>query len=219
MAFIVFGNEKQSKFDLSMKVLKANDVRTLKEAHAILADAKLQRETIVKAALIAFTEEQQRGFKEGYEKAQQEQSIHMIDIVTKTVEYFGQVEQKMINIVLDSVHKILGEINNEEKVINLVKNALSVARSRSEINIKINPEISEKIKNELISIKQNFPSFANIEIIADPSVPTDACVIESELGKVESSVSGQLEALRSSFEKIFGKDDGYGSFSRVSNVS
>ncbi len=54
------------------------------------------------------------------------------------------------------------------------------------------------------SFKQAYRGIESIEVIADLGIDEDACVIESDIGQVEASMSGQIEALRASFERVFG---------------
>ncbi|MEY4211500.1 MAG: hypothetical protein RLZ92_1881 [Pseudomonadota bacterium] len=208
MAFIVSYKRIGPRIDTSLKIIKSRDVVAFKEAGEIVATANEQKEVIIKAAVAAFIREQQRGFKAGFEQAQQEQSMHMLDIVTRTVEYFGKIESKMVSLVIDSIKKMIGEMDQEEKIIKIVKNTLFDIRSRSEVNIRVNQNNSIILKGELENFKKNFPSIKNMEIIEDSSLSPDACVIETELGKVEASLSGQIEALRNAFERKFGIEQG-----------
>jgi flagellar biosynthesis/type III secretory pathway protein FliH len=57
----------------------------------------------------------------------------------------------------------------------------------------------------VIELKDMYKNIEQIEIISDHLVPIDACIIESDIGKVEAGMSGQIEALKKSFAQVFGE--------------
>ena len=57
----------------------------------------------------------------------------------------------------------------------------------------------------VIELKDMYKNIEQIEIISDHLVPIDDCIIESDIGKVEASMSGQIEALKKSFAQVFGE--------------
>jgi type III secretion protein L len=69
--------------------------------------------------------------------------------------------------------------------------------------VKVHPEQADEIRSHIESFKLSFPGIEQIEVITEPHIARDACIIESDIGRVEASMSGQIEALRSTFERVF----------------
>ena len=109
----------------------------------------------------------------------------------------------MANLVLDAIKKIIDEFSEEEKVFNIVKKSLTIAREQRHILIKIHPEIIVGLKLEIETLREKYPVFESLEIISDSNLAKDSCVIETEIGKIEASVKSQLQALKESFARVF----------------
>ena len=152
----------------------------------------------------AFEAEQHRGYREGREAARLEQTANMIEIIGQTVDYFSKVEAQMVDLVMDAVRRIANDFDDREKVIKVVRNSLALVRNQKHITVKVHPSRIDDLKANVRSLQDAYPGIENIETIAEPGIADDACVIESDIGQVEASMSGQIEALRSTFERVFG---------------
>ena len=59
----------------------------------------------------------------------------------------------------------------------------------------------QQAQNELLAA---YPGVGYLDVVADPRLAADACILESEIGIVEASIQGQLAALRKGFAKVLG---------------
>lgn len=204
MAFIIRSGQELSLPDKAVKVIKARDFWAYRQAREAVAEGIQRRDQIVDAALVAFEAEQRRGYAEGKEAARLEQSTNMIGIISQTVDYFAKVEAQMVDLVMDAVRRIVGDFDDRERVLMVVRSALASVRGQRQILVRVNPANVEIIKSHIIALTETYPSIEQIEVVADGQLAEDACVIESDIGQVEASMSGQVEALRASFERVFG---------------
>ncbi len=204
MVFIHRADQQLSRPDAEGKVIKAQDFWTYRKARQAMAEGIARRDQIIGAALSAFEAEQQRGFREGREAARLEQTANMIEIISQTVDYFAKVEAQMVDLVVDAVRRIANDFDDREKVIKVVRNSLALVRNQKHITVKVHPSRLDELKANTHSLEEAYPGIENIEAIADPSIADDSCVIESDIGQVEASMSGQIEALRTTFERVFG---------------
>lgn len=185
------------------KVIRAEDAWAYKTAQDAVAAANVRRDEILSAALTAFEAEQQRGYMNGREAARLEQSGNMLEIISQTVDYFAKVEAQMVDLVLEAVRRITNDFDDRQKVAKVVKNSLTMVRNQRQILIKVHPNQVDNIRDQIESFMQAFPGIEQIEVASDSQVALDACVIESDIGRVEASMAGQIEALRSTFERVF----------------
>ncbi len=208
MVFIHRANKELSQPEAEGKVIRAEDFWTYLQARQALAEGAARRDQIIGAALSAFEAEQHRGYREGREAARLEQTSNMIEIIGQTVDYFAKVETQMVDLVMDAVRRIANDFDDRDKVIKVVRNSLALVRNQKHITVKVHPSRIDDLKANVRSLQDAYPGIENIEAIAEPGIAGDACVIESDIGQVEASMSGQIEALRSTFERVFGAGRG-----------
>ncbi len=204
MVFIHRADQELSRPEAQGKVIKAQDFWTYRKARQAMAEGVARRDKIIGAALSAFEAEQKRGYREGREAARLEQTANMIEIIGQTVDYFAKVEAQMVDLVMDAVRRIANDFDDREKVIKVVRNSLALVRNQKHITVKVNPSRLDELRANTRSLEDAYPGIENIEVMADPGIAEDACVIESDIGQVEASMSGQIEALRTTFERVFG---------------
>ena len=190
--------------DPSVKVLHADELTALRNAQSILDEAHEQAARIVGGAEEALAEERRRGYEDGLEQARLEQVEQMIDNISRTVDYFAKVEGQMIDLVMRAVRKIVDGFDDNERVLIAVKSALSVMRNQKQITLRVNPRQAEIVRGRLNEVLAAFPGIGYMDIVADNRLKADDCIVESEIGMIEASLEGQLNALHSAFEKVLG---------------
>jgi len=190
--------------DPSRKIIRFAEVAALHDAQQLIAAANAQAEAIVAQARAAFEAERKRGYEEGIEEAKLEQAEQMIENVSRTIDYFGKVESRMVDLVMQALRKIISDFNDEERVLITVKNVLSVVRNQKQMTLRLNPNQVEMVKARVNDLLANYPGVGYLDIVADSRLKPDSCILESDIGLVEASMEGQLEALKNAFTKVLG---------------
>ena len=190
--------------DPARKVIPAHEVAILRSAEEAVADATAQAEAIVSEAREAYEAERRRGYEEGKEEARLEQAEQMIENVTRNVEYFGKVESRMVDLVMQAIQKIIEGFDDRERVLLTVRNVLSVVRNQKQMTLRLNPQQVDIVKSRVNEMLAEYPGVGYLDIVADSRLKDDACILECEIGLVEASMEGQLRALRTAFEKVLG---------------
>jgi type III secretion protein L len=185
-------------------VLKAPEVAVWQQSQDILAQAHAQAEHIRSQAQQAFEEEKKRGYQEGLEQAQMDQTERMIETATRTVDYFAGVEQKMVGLVMQSMRRVIADFSDTERVMAVVRSGLSVMRNQKQLTLRLAPDRVDVVKERARELLENFPGIGLLDIVADPRLKDDAAILESELGVVQASIEKQLLAIEQSFTKILG---------------
>jgi type III secretion protein L len=186
------------------KVVRAAEIAALGDADALVAAARAQAEAIVAEAGAAFEAEKQRGYQEGLEEARLEQAEQMIENVSRTIDYFGKVEGRMVELVMQAVQKIVADFDDSERVVITVKNVLGVVRNQKQMTLRLNPQQVETVKKRVDELLAAYPGVGYLDIVPDSRLKLDSCILESEIGLVEASMDGQLAALKGAFEKVLG---------------
>lgn len=194
--FIVRDQGALSRLDMGRKLVKARDFWAFKDAQGALAEAMHEKERILQSAQDAYRRESERGYAEGKESALLKQSGSMIELVTQTVDYFGKVEAEMVDLVLDAVRKVVSDFDDRQRLTTVVKNCLDLVRSQKQLSISVHPSQVAFLRGQVDALQEVYPSLAQIDVHPDPRLALDACVVESDIGVVEASLSGQVEVLR-----------------------
>lgn len=210
MAFIVHPSPLTPRctlalhLDPSQKVVRADELRTLREAEDVIRLANEQAQQILERAQAAFEAERRRGFEEGTEEARLEQAEKMIENVGRTIDYFAQVEGRMVDLVMQAVRKIVSDFDDQARVLITVRNVLSVVRNQKQLTLRLSPHQVDTVKANVNALLAEYPGVGYLDIVPDSRLAGDACILESDIGVIEASVEGQLKALRAAFEKVLG---------------
>ncbi|HZY20513.1 MAG TPA: HrpE/YscL family type III secretion apparatus protein [Ramlibacter sp.] len=190
--------------DPARKIVRAEELGALRSAEDAVALANAQADAIRQQAQEAYEAERRRGYEEGKEEARLEQAEQMIENVSRTIDYFGKVEGRMVDLVMQAVQKIVSDFDDEERVLITVRNVLSVVRNQKQMTLRLPPQQVETVKARVNELLADYPGVGYLDIVADSRLKADACILESEIGLVEASMEGQLAALRSAFQKVLG---------------
>lgn len=197
--------------DPATSVLKAGEHRLLLDARHVLAEATRQAEQIVAEARGVHAAEQARGFREGREAAQLEHAERMIENVGRAIDYFARVEKDAIDLVMGAVRKIIHDFTDTERVAIVVRGALAAVRNQKQITLRLHPDDAVTAKQQLNDILSGFPAIGFIDIVSDGRLAPAACILETDIGLVETSLEGQLHALQRAFQQVLGeRGDGSG---------
>ena len=186
------------------RVLQAKDIASWTDSEGLIAAAQAQAQAIVDAAQAAYEQERQRGYADGLAEAQMAQAEKMIDTVSRTVDYFAQVEADMVALVMDAVRKIIDDYDDGDRVLIVVKNALSVVRNQKQMTLRLHPQQIEVVRARINDLLSAYPGVGYLDIVADGRLGPQACILESEIGLVEASMESQLAALEKAFQKVLG---------------
>lgn len=190
--------------DGSRKVLRAVELRALRTAEQAVATGNAQAEQIVAQAQGIYEAERRRGYEEGNEQARLEQAEQMIENISRNVEYFGKVEGRMVDLVMEAVQKIIADFDDRDRVLITVRNVLAVVRNQKQMTLRLAPPQVEVVKSRVNELLAEYPGVGYLDIIPDNRLKGDACILESDIGLVEASIASQLGALRSAFHKVLG---------------
>ena len=194
----------QAQVAPGQRILRAADVAAWGEAEALLASARAQADAIVARAESELEAERQRGYAEGLAEAQMEQAEKMIDTVSRTIDYFGRVEGDMVGLVMSAVRKIIDDFDDTERVLIVVKNALSVVRNQKQMTLRLHPQQVDVVRARVNDLLAAYPGVGYLDIVGDGRLAMESCILESEIGLVEASIESQIKAIEAAFHKVLG---------------
>jgi type III secretion system HrpE/YscL family protein len=207
MAFLFSSNSAVKRPEEVTKIIKGADFWSYRLASDIVHEAFLRNKSIAHAAELAYVSEQARGYRDGLQQAQIELAEHMMDTVNATVSYLAETESQFAALVYEAVKQVIVDYDDKEKTLAVVKSAVSAMRGQKHITLKVNPEKADFVMSELKTIHEAFPAISHIEVIGQSEVPEDTCIVHTEIGSAEASITTQLDALKSSLQRVFGSTE------------
>lgn len=205
MTFIRLTNSKAlGSVDPSDPVLPAEDAAAWFEASQLLDHAREEAAQLLGSARQQLEAERARGYQQGLEEARLELTERMIETASRTVELFASIEQRMVSLVMDAVRRLMADFSDTERVMAVVRSALSVLRNQRQLTLRIAPDHVEHVRARASELLEQFPGVGILDIVADPRLKQDATILESEIGLVEASIESQLQAIEQGFQKVLG---------------
>jgi type III secretion protein L len=190
--------------DPSLRVIPAGDYAVWHEASAVVETALAEADAIRAAAREAYEEERKRGYEEGMAAARIEAAEQMIANVGSTIDYFEKVEDRMTELVMQAMRRIVGDFDDRKRVITVVRGALAAVRTQKQITLRVAPDKLDMLKSATDELLATYPGIGYLDLVPDSRLRGDACIVETEIGIVEASMEGQIGALGRAFAKILG---------------
>jgi len=209
MAFLLPGrplNPRQlaAGVDPAAKIVRAEEMAALADAQAMLAAAGRQADDLLAQTEDAFRKERERGYADGREEALMDQAEKMIETVGRTIDYFASVESEMVELVLAAVRKVVDGYDDRQQIMIVVRNALAVVRNQKQMTLRLHPAQVDTVRAQVNDLLAAYPGVGYLDIVPDGRLAQGACILESEIGLVEASLEGQIQALRGAFERVLG---------------
>ncbi len=171
----------------------------------------------------ALEKKYEEGFKTGYENASRDLHINyskkikeaedefrylLGKIDMKMIDYEKQFEQLVVNLSLEVSKKIVKrEILLNSPIEAVLREAMRKILGANNVKIKIHPDDFKKISAEGEKSFLKDESFDKIKFEEDERIEKGGCVIETEIGNVDSRISTQLSEIKRQFELTLGEDE------------
>ena len=170
------------------RVLKASEAAVLLEANAVLDAARGVWPTWSVQAGEAYERRREEGYRDGVEEGRLEHAEKVMETVLSSVEYIEGIEATLVNVVAVAVRKVIGEIDENERIVRIVRNALVTVRNQQHVTIRVAPADEKAVREGLASMLASVPGGASfLDVVPDARLERGACLLESELGVVDAS--------------------------------
>ncbi|MTW22499.1 HrpE/YscL family type III secretion apparatus protein [Allochromatium palmeri] len=177
------------------RLLKQADYQTFVMAGQILAATQREAEEQRAETEREQAQRLQAGYEQGLAQARLEMATRMLETVERTVDYLGAVEHRVVDLVMMSVRKVLGEFEDTELTGRLVRQSLQVVRNQPQATIRVCPAQAEQLQQRLNELLAGYNSLRMIEVVPDPRLGRGDCILETEIGVVDAGLETQLKAL------------------------
>ena len=178
------------------RLIRAEEYSRLLEAGELLAAARGRADAIRAEAEEAYETRRREGYEDGVMEGRMEQAEKMMETAMQAVEYIENIEETLVKVVTSAVRKIIGELDERERIVRVVRTALVSVRSQQKVMIRVCPADEPAVREALAAMIASAPGGVSfLDVSADPRMKPGDCILESELGVVDAGLETQLRAL------------------------
>lgn len=162
-------------------IAKARD-----EAEEIVRAAHLEREELI-------TVSRQQGYADGLDKW----NNTLVEAWSTRNRYLATNEAVVVQLAMAVARKIVGEIANLDPtaVLQSAREAIRSVRGEQKLRLRVRPEDESIVLQQTIELKRSNSEIGEIQVVADESIASGGCIVESPLGTIDAQFSTQLQSL------------------------
>lgn len=176
-------------------VLRSADYQAYLTANQLVELARERAQAIEQGARDVYEQQKALGWQAGVDEARTSQATLIQETLQQCNQYYRAVEQKMSDVVLHAVRKILKQYDNTELALSVTREALSLVSNQKQVILHVQPEQVSAVRERVSHILKDFPEVGYVDVVADARLDEGGCILETEIGIVDASVDGQLAAL------------------------
>ena len=200
---------KKNDFEIQtpVRLVKASEAAAVIDAQKLILDAEAEAARIREEAKSAYEEEKKRGYEKGLEEGRAAIIARKLEQLDESIKFMETVEERMVEVVMQSLKKCVMEIGDRELVVQIVRKVMNaVVRNQRHITLKVAPEMVEVVRGRLDEILAEYPLLNEIDVQEDSRLKGASCMLETEAGIADASIDTQLAAIENSFRKHFSKE-------------
>lgn len=185
---------------------KKEDLRKARsEAQQIVEQAQIEAEAVRQEAR---AEGRQEGHKEAAQKINEALDA-LNEAVKERKKIIKDAEGEILRLSLKIAEKIIhSEVSLHPDVsLNIVTEAIGRISDREQIIIKVNREDAEYIKRYKDRLANMLDGVKSFSIIEDANIEPGGCVIETNLGFIDSRISTKLKSIEEALTKQNSSED------------
>lgn len=139
---------------------------------------------------------QQEGYQAGFTRAQNDYATQIHDALIDRAEMVAQLEYSLVDILIESLKSIIGDMGADKTVRGIATNALAKAGRAQYAKLRIHPDRVESVQAVLQNIKEDFEGLEWIELVADDKLQPEDCMLQTPAGILDFSLDTQLRILK-----------------------
>lgn len=192
------------ELDPAARIVRAHEIAAYREAEQLVDEARAQAEAIIAEAQAAFEAQRRQGYEEGRAQAAREAAAHMAEQFARADELQRRAEAHLVDVVVQAVRKVVHDYSDHERTLHAVRGALTLVRTQKQVTAHVHPDELDAVKAQAAALVAEHPAMQWLDVVPDPQLGAGRCVLESEIGVVESSVAAQLEAIEAALRRAGG---------------
>lgn len=154
----------------------------------------------------------ENGYKEGLEEAKAIYAEKSSDVVLKIggllkekERIFKGAEKELLKLSVNIAEQLIkSEISyNQDVILNIVTEAISKITDRDRVIVRVSRQEYEFVQNNRNRIMNLMDDVKNLVVQEDSAIDAGGCIIETELGYIDSRISLKLDAINFALNKAY----------------
>lgn len=191
-----------SQVHSGQQILKAADYQELVTYEELLNQLEQRFHQKEKVAAVALAKSIQRGLEEGQERANRQASEQMVLFAGRINDTLAKMEEELVELVTQAVRKVVRNIPIEDQVREAVLGGIELVRGSHKLLVRVHPHQQAAVAAQLDAIPHRFKS---LEVVGDPELKTDDCILESDIGIVNAGLEPQLQIIEQALRMTFSR--------------
>lgn len=159
---------------------------------ALIEAARLAAEAIVGEAREVFEAERLRGYEEGLARARIDAAERLLRESDALDRRLAATEQRMSEVVVTCVRRIIHDFDDRTKAEGLVRVALKQMRREKKAELRVSPEQYEAMRGAIAGIVKDFPEVELVDVVEDAELTAPQVIVETSIGRVEGDLGRSL---------------------------
>ncbi|RWO20495.1 type III secretion system stator protein SctL [Mesorhizobium sp.] len=177
------------------RILRAAEARAWQDGHAFLDEARRDAQQLRDAARRAYAAEYAQGYEDSKARGDADAARLVSETAVKVDRYLGGLEAEIITLALDVVRRVLGEFDASMLVAKAAAQAVTEIRRAKYLKVRLHPASVNRVRDELNAVLRESDLGMTIEIDADDTLATDACILSTDIAVIDASIEAQLNAI------------------------
>jgi len=215
MTYLLWHREWDARIASSRRVLRAAEVPLLQEAQqvrdACLSMAEAERRRAAGAAQDARAraeaervEARRQGFAEGFADGQRKSrdalARQLEALARASAEQRERLQRSVAALALQVARKLLGRLGDDAVLAALADTAAADALAAPPLALGVHPDQADAVRARLAAAARDGEGALRCEVRADAALARDACVLETEHGRIDASLDAQLARLAAAWD-------------------
>lgn len=179
-------------------VIRQDEAALCQEAALLLEQARKQGAEIAASFQQELEQQKKLGMEQGLQEGRDAAVAHHLKTVLASLDYYERSRSQLVTLVISCLRRLIMDLPSEERIYQLVGEALDSFKQQTRLILQINPKDQESVEKAIAKLQPRMPAGSTIEVRMHEELSLGACVLESPLGLVDASLESQLAILESS---------------------
>jgi type III secretion protein L len=135
-------------------------------------------------------------YRKGLAKAEHDAAERWTLVEVERLALLKSMQPALAEMVADAVTLLAKGLDREALMARAMELIQGSLRGASWARLRVHPDAVRVAEDALLELSRNTGLGKLARVVADAFLPEDGCVLESDLGKVDASLSTQLQAIR-----------------------
>lgn len=183
------------RWDGRPRIIKAEALSAVEAAAAIIRAAEARAAEILRDAETVHAERRRQGYEEGRAEAEREALARLATETAALDARYARLEHDLGELLAGVMRRLAGEFTDEQKILVAVQGAFSKFRKTNSVRVGLHPDATVHKARIEAMIREAAPSLQFLEIVEDAALAPDAVLIETPIGRVETSLGLEIDAI------------------------